>query len=275
MKTQTYLAILLCALFTASCSKDDNQDEQIDTEKFVKSEWVSEDINIAYTYNNNLLATATGNYSNVDYTSTFTYNPDGKLTKWQQMESGTSDTDIQTFTYNPDGRLAGYVSDFENVSITYDGNIATLTGRIEGDDNASAILELNENGLVTKFTESNQYTVFQYDGNGNIIKAETFDNDDTLLTSFTIAYDSKINPFYGQLSSIYIERFIEFFWEFDGIYYSGLEGYSFPFQKSNIVSIIESSETILEYTYTYNNENYPISVSEDDNGDVFDFEILY
>ena len=77
------------------------------------------------------------------------------------------------------------------------------------------------------------------------------------------------------MESIYIERFIEFFWEFDGIYIGGFEGYSFPFLKNNITSINEVSGETTTFSYTYDNENYPTNVNIDYSGDTVIFDIEY
>jgi hypothetical protein len=95
------------------------------------------------------------------------------------------------------------------------------------------------------------------------------------LLEYTLNYDDKINPFYGQLESIYIERFIEFFWEFEGIFISGFEGYSFPFLKNNITSISRTGGETTTYIYVYDSENYPTDVNGETSGDTIMFDIEY
>ncbi len=150
-----------------------------------------------------------------------------------------------------------------------------MTGTIEGDSNSEAELELNNSGLIIKFTESTQYTELEYDSNGNIVTAKSYDNSDDLLLEFTLSYDNKINPFYGQFESIYIERFIEFFWEFEGIFINGFEGYSFPFQKNNITTISRIGGETTTYSYIYDSENYPTNVTRDISGDTIIYDIEY
>lgn len=279
MKNTKFLltALLVSIVFISCSSDDDNPGDPVETQKLVKTEKASSgNLKIDYEYDSeNLLTKATGTYLNFGYESTFSY-IDNKLTKWKEVETGQfpSNTE-QNFTYDGQGRLASYIGDTEDVTLTYDGNKVTLSGTIEGDENATAQLDLNANGLITKFTEANQYTDFQYDSNGNMISAKTFDNNDNPIAAFDITYDAKINPFYGQFKSIYLERFIEFFWDFDGVYFSGFEGYSFPFQKNNITSIKENNVQFVSYAYSYDGENYPLIVDEDYDGDIFQYVIEY
>lgn len=274
-RTKIILITILINIVLFSCSPDDNSEQP--KNKLVKSEKVSESLKINYIYNNKgILSSATGTYPNFGYISNFTYDSNDKITKSSFQETGSSTySDTQNFNYDSQGRLISYSANTENVNIEYNGNIVTLTGTIEGNSNSEAKLELNSNGLISKFTESNQYTNFEYDSNGNMIVAKSYNNNNNLIREFAISYDTKINPFYGQSSSIYIERFIEFFWEFDGIYISGFGGYSFPFFKNNILSISKNNITIINYVYVYDNDNYPTNVSENSTSGIFDYTIEY
>ncbi|MCB0470007.1 MAG: hypothetical protein KDC51_05320 [Flavobacteriaceae bacterium] len=279
-KTKLILTLILLNTILFSCSSDDssnNSEPEPTTSKLVKTEKISETRKVDYTYNSNdLISSLNGTNNSFGYNSDFTYNSENRLTEWIYQETGSSSySDTYVYTYNTNGLLSGYSANSEDVTITYNGNTITLTGTIEGDANSQAELELNNNGLIIKFTESNQYTNFEYDLNGNLISAQSYDNLDNLLSEFTIQYDDKINPFYGQLESIYIERFIEFFWEFDGIYIGGFEGYSFPFLKNNITSINEVSAGATTFSYTYDSESYPINVNVDYSGDTVIFDIEY
>lgn len=271
------LATLFVSIISISCSSDDDSSETTpEILKLVKTEKASENLKIDYEYSTEgFLTKSIGTYPSFGYESIFTYS-DNKLTKWESIETGQfpSNTE-QNFTYDAQGRLDKYTGPSEDVIITYTANSVILTGTIEGDANATAELELSTNGLITKFIEDNQYTIFQYDNNGNIVSAKAYNNNDILITAFTITYDNKINPFYGQFQSIYIERFIEFFWEFDGIYVSGFEGYDFPFQKNNITSIKENNIEFALYTYDYDVENYPLIIDEEYDGDVFQYVLEY
>ena len=90
-----------------------------------------------------------------------------------------------------------------------------------------------------------------------------------------MTYDNYPNPFYGKLSSIYIERFMEWFWRFDGIYIGGFEGYGFAYQPNNMLSVSQDGELGISNTYDYNENNYPISVARDFYGNQYQFDISY
>lgn len=276
--SKLFLTALFATILLISCSSDDDSpNEPGETPKFVKTEKASENLKIDYQYNEaGFLTKSVGTYPSFDYESNFSYDSDNNLTQWISKETGGApSTSTTTFTYDGQGRLTNYSQNSNNVAVSYFGNTVTLSGTIEGDANASAELELNANGLIIKFTEAIQYTTFQYDSNGNMIAAESFDNDDNAIKSFSIIYDNKVNPFFGQFRSIYFERFIEFFWEFDGIYVSGFEGYNFPFNKNNFTSIKENNVEFTSYIYSYDNENFPTIVNEDYDGDTFQYSLEY
>lgn len=278
-KTKFILALILLNAIFISCSSDDdsNPDPDPPSGKLVKSEIISNDLKVEYTYNaDNLLATFNGTRPNLTFTSDFIYDSEKRLTKWSFEETGTSPySGVSTFTYNADGRLSSYSNDVNDIAITYDGNTVNASGIFGGNTPSELQMELNGAGQVTKFIESYQYTIFGYDANGNMVSAKSFDNNANPLAEFTITYDSKINPFYGQFESVYIERFLEFFEDFDGIYVSGFEGYSFPYFKNNITSINEVGGDSLNYIYTYDDGGYPTVVNEDDMGDTTTYIISY
>lgn len=277
-KTTLFLALILLNILTFSCSTDSKSGPQEPPEKkLVKSEKISETRKVDYTYDSNdLLSSWTGVYNSSIYVLDFTYNSENKLIERDYQETGPSSySDTYTYTYNSNGLLSTYSSNSENVTLVYNGTTVTLTGTIEGIQNSQAVLNLNNNGLVIKLTESSQYTNFDYDSVGNLISAKLYDNTNNLLSEFAIHYDNKVNPFYGQFGSIYIERFVEFFWEFDQILINGFEGYSFPFQKNNITSITKVGGETTSYSYLYDSDNFPSQISGESSGDNFTCQIEY
>ncbi|TXE12409.1 hypothetical protein ES692_17935 [Psychroserpens burtonensis] len=271
-KTTLFFALILLNTLIFSCSSDDSiesQEPEPTENKLVRTEQISENIKVEYDYNDeDLLSSATGTLPNLLWVADYTYNSEGWLIVRDFQETGASTfSDSYIFEYNPSGLLTSYSSNTENVNLVYNDNIVNLTGTIEGNSNSEVELELNNLGLVVKLTTSNYYTNFEYSSNGNITNAKSYDNTDNLLIEYTINYDNKINPFYGQLKSIYIERFIEFFLEYVQVFIgSSFEGYSFPFLKNNITSISRAGGGITTYNYTYDIENHPISVFEDTSG---------
>ncbi|QCX40595.1 hypothetical protein FF125_19925 [Aureibaculum algae] len=276
IKSIYFLLLILLNTITFSCSSEDNSESEeieLTQNKLVKIEKVNDTFKANYTYNSeNRLKNWTGTQPNFSYEIELVYDANKKIIENHYQETGsrtyTSDT---YFKYNNDNNLISY----DDVNLTYNGHVITATGTIEGHQNATIELETNNVGLITKLTENDNYTVFDYNLDGNLTIAKNYNNNDILLSTYTIEYDQNINPFYGQMKSIYVERFIEFFYPFEGIYIGGFEGYSFPFQKNNIISISENSTEFVSYNYTYDTENYPLNVNENYSTDIYEFNIAY
>jgi hypothetical protein len=272
-KTTFFLALILINILSFSCSSNDSSEPEPTENKLVKTEKVTANFKSDYTYNSeNLLINWTGIHPNFGYEIVLVYDSNKNLIEnhYQETGSGTYSSDT-FFEYNSDEKLISY----DLVNLTYNGNVITATGTIEGNQNATIELKTNADGLITKLTENDNYTVFEYNSDGNLTVVKNYNNSDVLLTTYNINYDHKKNPFYGQMKSIYIERFIEFFYPFEGISISGFEGYNFPFLKNNITSISENSTGLVTYSYTYDNDNYPSNINEDYSGDIFEFSIEY
>jgi len=277
-------SLLIVGLLATSCFNNDDDggsgpndpNDPGSTSHLVKTEIAGASTNIQYQYDDfDKLETWTSTYPGlVGFELNFAYNDDGTVFNVNYVDSDEN-TDQMGYAYDGTGKLIGYVGFGDSVTLTYNGNIITVSGTIEGDDSAMATIELNAQGRVVKFTESNQYTTFGYDSNGNLTNAIRLDLDDNVLNQFSLVYDSKPNPFNGQLNSIYLQRFLEFFWQFDGFYYTGMEGYNFPYNKNNLLSIIRDGSTILTYSMGYDNDGYPTAFSEIEQGTSFEFQITY
>ena len=285
MKTiKTTISFIFC-LIIVSCTTEsdldsiiiDNQTQNPSQNVLVKSEIISQTNKLDYTYNTeNYLTTITGIYGNLNYTTEILYNASDLITQINYQESGPSTySDTYTFTYSPSGLLTGYTANYEDVNLSYNGNIVNVTGTIEGDSNASITLELNDNNLVTKLIESDSFTVFEYYSNQNISSIKKYDNSNSLQSEIYIGYDDNYNPFFNQLNSIYLERFIEFFYQSNSVSYAGFSGYDFPYSTKNISSVAHSGNTTTNFTYTYNASDYPINVSQDTGSNTTAFQIEY
>ncbi len=287
MKLKKWFGLSVLAISLLGCSSnDDNGGSNNNTDDdgggnnnltyMVAAEIGPGGFNVQYEYyDNDLLKTWTTSYtSTTGYALTYNYNDDNSVLSVNYIDSDEFE-DTMSFQYDFQGHLIGYTGFSEAVTLDWNGNIVTASGTIEGNDNASAILELDNQGRVVKFTEANQYTTLVYDINGNITNLFRFDLNDNLLNEFAITYDSNPNPFFGQMQSIYLERFIEFFWEFDGIYYTGIEGYSFPFHRNNVLSVEKDGSQIINYSLGYDNNDYPTVISEIIQGDSFQYQISY
>lgn len=277
-KIKLITALFLASILLFSCSSDDDSSSDDgtpgDTVVLVKSETVDANNKVNYIFNaNNLLTSWTGIYPGYEYENTYVYDSNNRITESHFQETGLVNYLDDTFyTYNANGDLTNY----DDVDLAYSGNVITASGTIEGNSNVTILIETNTDGLVTKLTEFENYTLYSYDANGNMVEAKYYNNNDVLLITYSLDYDQKVNPFYGQLQSVYIERFLEYFYPFEGIYISGYEGYSFPYLKNNITGISEDATNYLNITYNYNVEDQPTNVSQEwDDGDINTFTIAY
>ena len=199
------IILISLSIILFSCSSDDNSDlPEIlpETIKLVKSEKLSDTNKVEYLYNdNNLISSSTGVSNNITWVEYAIYNSNQDIIKLNSQESGSSTySNIYVFNYDSQNRLINYSAKTEDVNLEYNGNKVILTGRIEGYFDSEAELELNNAGIITKFIENNQYTIFEYDTKGNMTTAKSYDNNNNLTQEFSISYDNKINPFYNAIS---------------------------------------------------------------------------
>ncbi len=256
MKLKTYLPLILLLAFIAfaACDNeplegefvvddgiemgDDTTDPTDDTgdgtdpdptAKLVSQEFSAADRFNDYTYAEGLLvnwvAQFPGGTGNID----FVYDASNRVINYSFTSPGFEQT--YDLTYNADGSLATY----DDVVLSYDGDVVTAMGTLEGTANAVATMLTNGSGLVTRMTtQDGDYSEYTYDSNGNMTSAIGYTVDGTVTMSFTMTYDANVNPFYGQVTSLYYERFIEWFFPFDGVFIGSYEGYSFPYSKNNL-----------------------------------------
>lgn len=189
-----------------------------------------------------------------------------------QCNNNLHEKDAKKYTYNEENQLVAFSGasiSYMDYEISYNGNTITVIGTIDSMENTELTLEMNASNLITKVIRATNYSIFEYDVYGNLISAKDFDLNDELLKAYEITYDQNPNPFYGQLSSIYIERFIFHFSTsaFDGIdYFFRFNGFDFPYLKNNPVILKDVECTgcynLLERVYTYDSENYPTKIEE-------------
>lgn len=127
-----------------------------------------------------------------------------------------------------------YISDNIVRSIKYPGNLS-----VNYTYNA-------DNQIIKSAVSSADYTMYDYDNNGNISKATVY-KDGIVYWSFYYSYDSKINPFYN------IEPIHESFTIMD------LIRYKCPNNLVRKTFINENQDTISdsEYKFKYNPINLP------------------
>lgn len=286
MKVKKWLGLALLTLAITACSSDDNNNGgtnntdddggTLPTNYMVAAEVGPSGFNVQYEYNDSdLLETWTTSYnSSTGYELTFNYNDDNSVLSADYIDSDGV-TDALSFQYDFQGHLIGYVGLSNDVSLDWNDNVVTASGTIAGFPDASATLELDTFGRVSKMTTGDFYSTFQYDANGNLTNMSVYDSNDALQNEYSIIYDSNPNPFFGQLPTIYLERFLTNFYEEYGIFYSGIEGYTFPYHRNNILSIEKDGNQIVSYSMAYDANDYPTIISEIIQGDSFQYQITY
>ena len=288
MKKTTLILSILITSFLSSCSTEDNKNEPINSNHLVKREYVSNNVNLEYRYNENGHLTRILDIDiqeEIDSEINFTYDSNNVVSR--NIVSNNSNYHSTTnYSYNGNSRLENVVSTidsgYKTTNITqefsYNNNIITINISSNSEQSSIITLEVNSSGLVTKITKAEYYTVINYDSNGNISEIKLYNNDDTLMNTTEYAYDNKPNPFYGKLKSIYLPIFLHAFRDdfFSEFVWDGYEGYYFPFLRNNITSIMENGNLDRNYNYLYHNQNYPINVIEEFNGNnTYEFDIEY
>lgn len=292
MKT-TIFPLLLLSVLLFSCNANDNEPiEELDCQpdnnkvnmtRFVKSESKSNNVNIAYSYNElNLLSDRTRSTNANVFETVYVYNCSNNIIEINTDETANPERDGSNkyYQYDADNRLTAYRISLQgefDYQLTYDENFISAEGTIWNDPNASIQLVLNDEGLVVRLIRISAVTLyddivnthFDYDANGNLIKIDDYDQAGALVNSISINYDNNINPYYEQFKSIYIEKFINLFFH-SGHWASnliGAEGFIFPYAKNNIVLVTDNTcndcyEEVTKRTISYDQQAYPENIVE-------------
>lgn len=283
------LLLLALAIFI-SCStesEEPNENNVSNGSKLVKREYVSDNHNIEYRYNErNLLSRITDIQleEEINDIITFQYDSNDNLTvrEFHSNNSNYSSTTKYSYDNNQLTKVESIVTGNSNRTKTqifsYSNSIITVDISYNTGDTRTLTLEKNSSDLITKMITNGFYSNISYDSNGNILEINTFHNDGNLLNTHTYSYDNSPNPFYGQLKSIYLPIFLQTLEDADygEIVYDGYLGYEFPFLKNNITILMENGDLDRKYNYTYDTGNYPTTVIEIFNGNnVFEFDIEY
>ncbi|MBU3010126.1 hypothetical protein KO506_01770 [Polaribacter vadi] len=284
MKKASFITIkAIILLFFISCSEEESDTNEVCTignsiiqvDKFIEK--------LQTTHPGNLPTTRSYEYSYNEYNLleekneyTFDYSIYRKFSYscGNNIDEVVNDSNSlkYEYTYNEDGKIIAYKttnSYLHDYTLSYDDRI-TITGTINKEENTTLILETNSDGLVTKIEREDNYSLFDYDTNGNLIRAKDFDESNTLIRDYEVEYDANPNPFNQQFNSSYIQKFIEYFSDsaFQGIdIFFRFDQFDFPYLKNNPVLLVDKSCTLcysnlLERTFTYNSENYPIKMEE-------------
>ncbi|MCF7560278.1 hypothetical protein L3X39_06465 [Sabulilitoribacter multivorans] len=284
MRNSIFILILCITYFSTSCSSDSNQDDDsVNYTYKVTREYINDKYYIEYSYNENNLLTRLlyYDYDNVTYYQTdFLYDLNNNVIETKSYAPNSNNIYTNTYTYDDDNRLkkAYYSENFINpnqivtLTFTYNDNIITVS---ESTDNIvspqkEVTFELNNVGLVIRLNKYYYYSILNYDSNNNLTEINTYNSfDNTLINSQIYLFDNNPNPFYGQLKSIYFVKLLDKFSSLSlGPYLRGeYQGYAFPFQNNNVTTTFQNGSLFDNYSYSYNEDDYPIKSTETKNGD--------
>jgi hypothetical protein len=191
-----------------------------------------------------------------DYWMNFSYDINGRLNKIVYgNESGSNIVQSQTIQRDSNGNItnAQLVDNISNQQISYnysiDSNQNYLTCSIVYNPPGSPSQNNVETyvyseGRISQINSSNgQKRRFTYDNNGNILKVETSSNGINWIVDQISTYDDKLN-------AIDISDLISIWGSSDGIINSG---------NNNVESRSKIGAVNFNITYTYNNNNKPVS----------------
>lgn len=160
MKKKIIPTLILGSILVLGCKNDDNV---VDQKRLPKS-ITGVDTNISFQYNGgNQLVKVSDKTSNAEYSETlFTYNVDGKLSKFVNASYYNGNVSTETYVVN-------YL----------DNNLL----RVEDEDNEYVLIKLNDKGQALEFKGIDDLSTFTYDNKGNMVKMVS--NTTTTTASYT------------------------------------------------------------------------------------------
>ncbi len=279
--------LLFLLVFLVSCTSNDGPDEELNCQedlnkvnmtRFVKADSKSNGVTNSYGYNElNLLTSRTRNSSNYLFEYAYVYDCSNNLTEVNVDETldPQYDGSDSFYEYDAQNRLVSYRTSFQGEAdyrFAYEGDIVSVAGSFVTGQNAVITLQLNNQGQVTRldrntdigFIDEVIHTKFEYDNNGNLIKADDYDQDGNLIYSISISFDSNTNPYYDQFKSVYLQKFINLF--YDAGYWAGdvitSDTFFFPYLENNITSVVDNLcndcyPEVIKRVYQYDEQVYP------------------
>ncbi len=237
--------LILSALFILGCSSDDSSDTNDNNDNSSTNGLLVDTVQLSYlVMSNQELTQEEGTYS---------YNYDGnKLVSINFIING--ETKTNNFTYNDNNQFSAvYYLSGDYIEYEYDelGRL-TVSTYTDVDDYPTPVIRrsvylYNQDGTVrTQYNDGNTepHRTDTFDQNGNLISTTFIDGSNNNETrSYT--YDNANSPFKNMTGH-----------HFGGSYY-----YGFPalFSGGNNALTVENENN--RYFYTYNDDNYPISVN--------------
>lgn len=247
-----FLSLGLC--FLISCSDDDNNGGDSNTEKYLLSKLteVDDSFEMRYHYDaqNRIIKEEEDEMEEGISTAVYEYNADNNPVKKTESHSKNDDTYLTTYTYKKDSI---FVKMFETNS---DKKISTIDTLI-----------VDGNGYLKKINSSYggyiAYSTYTYNNAGQLTQVSYYNKSSQMENSGTenFSYDKKT----GYFSHVNIKPwFLNY--EFDKYRNTNVSNPLLATSSSENKHL-ETGEILTftsktEYTYTYNEEGYPITMSE-------------
>ncbi|WP_308993357.1 hypothetical protein QLS71_014170 [Mariniflexile litorale] len=256
------ILLIITIVILASCSRNDNlSDKNIRLNMYSVGD---NDYELTYNSNNQLTGFETNTRSN-----SVIYNADNQIIQ----------TGAYRYTYNELGKLSKIEEDGNQAELIYNtqGLLATMNFRfISGStrnvtrtykyDTNNKLIEIEEKGNTDSYKTR---VLLTYDVNDNIVQvinqtsADLITYIDRNVISYT--YDNKKNPYKLMLEKAGINNPITyyFFYPFETMYFGNYVFFvTFYFSENNLLTITNtysSGISTTQYSYSYNERNYPIS----------------
>lgn len=236
---------LFLAVTMFACSDDDNSDTNDNNDNSSTNGLLVDTVQLSYlVMTNQELTQEEGTYS---------YNYDGnKLVSVDFSING--ETKTNNFTYNDNNQFSAvYNSSGDYIEYEYD-ELGRLTVRTytDVDDYPTPVIRrsvylYNQDGTVrTRYNDGNTEptNISTFDQNGNLISTTFIDGSNNTETRY-YTYDNANSPFKNMT----------------GHHFEGTYSYGYPALFSggnNALTVVNENN---RYFYTYNDDNYPISVN--------------
>ncbi len=270
------LFLFIASLFLLACSNDDTTapEEQNTDLKIKKYTSISFDENgdtngqmIEYFFDENGKKTKDHIVDAfIDYVWQYNYNDLGQVTKKSRNHVNYPVDIVEEYFYDSENKLEKLYVDSNNDGVVEDSLILSyqpnkIIARWHTPGHESKELSYNNEDVLTsvKHLEDlgiNINEVFSYDSSSNIIlinlNTDFFNSEST----YSYEYDGKANPFYKE----YHDFYFNIAWRAGGHLFKN----HLFFSPSNVAKTTRtgndpSENFIIETSYTYNSENYPVS----------------
>jgi len=222
------ILLFIVAFGFISCSDDDNVLPQLPEETIKKLDKVD------HVYHDSFFG---------DITSDEVFEYEGeKLIKLIHSGTGIGSLNVSlTFTYDSEGNVINTIADDGNSNnetqfIYTDGLITSMVDY----NNSITTFSYNNSGQLINTTNATQTVDYVYNSDGNV--SEETQNESGVVRIITYEYDTKKNPRYYSFGS--------------GLNFSSVV----PIASNNItkLTISGSSNSMNNYEYTYDSEDYPL-----------------